>query len=90
MQRRRQRSEDLLPARTHSLDERTHEAEVSASMAAAFVLRRMLDSGTFAEVSDGERAHVAHELPKREVQPRLALADQLRLRNHREGRSGAV
>ena len=84
------RAEQLLLAGAHGVDEGADEAEVAAAVAAALVPGRVARGAARAEVGDGERAHVADELAVREVQARLALADELRVRDHRERGRRAV
>ena len=66
------------------LDERADEARVTAAVVPTLALGRVERRLALPEVGDSERAHVADDLPEREVDARLALALQLGVRDHRE------
>ena len=66
------------------------EAEVAAAMSTTLERGSVARDFLRAEVGDGERRHVADDLAEGEVQPRLALADERGLRDHRERGRRAV
>lgn len=51
----------------------------------ATLIGRMVNYGFVrTEIRDGERRHIAYDLTMSEVQPRLSLTDQRRIRYERE------
>jgi len=55
-------TQQILPHCSHSFDEGSYEANVTASMAATFGRRPMYSRLTGAEISYGELVHVADDL----------------------------
>ena len=80
----RVRAEQGLVLGPDGLDERADEARVAAAVVPTLALGRVERGLARPEVGDGKRAHVADDLPEREVDARLALALQLIVRDHRE------
>jgi hypothetical protein len=77
-------AQQILPPRSHSLDEGSYEAKVTAPMAATFEGRPMHGRLVGAEISYGELAHVTNNLAMGKMQTGLPLTDQRGVGDHCE------
>ena len=83
------RPKQLLPPRPHSLHKRPDQTQIAAPVPSTLVPGCMPHGRLLAKISDGERVHVAHDLAKRKMQARLAVADEPGVGDHGERRGGA-
>jgi hypothetical protein len=77
-------TQQILPPCSHSFDEGSYKANVTASMAAAFGRRPMYGRPTGAEISYGKLAHVADDLAMSKMQTGLSVTNQGGIGDHGE------
>jgi hypothetical protein len=77
-------AQQILPPCSHSFDEGSYEANVTASMTAAFGGGAMYSGLRGAEISYGELVHVADDLAMSKMQTGLSFTDQGGIGDHSE------